>query len=333
MLQHLKEKFIEWITYEQQNTSIPLCDFERIRYELRPGDVLLIEGRSWVSEVIRQITQSSWSHACLYIGRLHDIDNSEVRAQLSKYFDGEANVQLVIEGYLGKGTIVSPIDNYRNDHIRICRPRALSRKDAQHVIAYAISKLGSEYDVRQIFDLARFLIPWAILPRRWRSTLFEYHPGESVKTVCSTMIAEAFESINFPILPVVKQHEETGIELFIRNPRLFTPRDFDYSPYFEIIKYPFISFADEPYRNLPWNQEGLISHDGKTIPNPGSEKPKSKLKIKLNNKKERKKPSPAPTEKDNKEDLNNESTEKKLPFSPIKRSKSNILSYIVDRFY
>lgn len=278
MYQQLVDKFINWITVERPNTNFPLCDFERIRYELRPSDVLLIEGRSRISEVIKQITQSSWSHACLYIGRLHDVDNPELQKKLAEYFNGDMNMQLVIEGYLGQGTIVSPLENYRGDHIRICRPRGLSRQDAQQVISFGINKLGTEYDFRQLFDMARFLVPWSILPRRWRSTLFEYHVGQATKTVCSSMIAEAFASIDFPILPVVKQHEESGIELFVRNPKLFTPSDFDYSPYFDIIKYPFIAFSDNAYRHLPWNKEGLVSHDGETITDPNKIEIKSKEK-------------------------------------------------------
>ncbi len=172
------------------------------------------------------------------------------------------------------------MENYRTDHIRICRPRGLSRQDAQQVSAFAINQLGTGYDVRQLFDLARFMVPWSILPRRWRSSLFEHHVGEPTKTVCSTMIAQAYASIDFPILPVVKQHEESGIELFARNPRLFTPSDFDYSPYFEIIKYPFIAFAEGPYRKLPWNRQGLISHDGENIIDPRKIEPKSQPKTK-----------------------------------------------------
>lgn len=274
MYQKITQWLVDWITYEEPNNELPLCDFERIRYEIRPCDVLLIEGRSRVSDVIRHITQSPWSHACLYIGRLHDVDNPHLREKLAKHFRGDSNVQLVIEGYLGQGTIVSPIDNYKNSHIRICRPRGLYREDAQQVLDFAINKLGTGYDVRQIFDLARFFLPWSIMPRRWRSTLFENHITQATRTVCSTIIAEAFTSIEFPILPLVKQHEETGIELYPRNPRLFTPRDFDYSPFFDIIKYPFVSFGEVPYRKLPWNKMGLMTSDGERIYDPKQPKPK-----------------------------------------------------------
>src|SRR5690606_38658886 len=94
------------------------------------------------------------------------------------------------------------------------------------------------------------------------SKLFEHNAGTSTHTVCSTIIAEAFAEIEFPILPFMQKHNTKGIELICRNPRLYTPRDFDYSPYFEIIKYPFLDFATHSsYRALPWNREGLVSHD------------------------------------------------------------------------
>jgi len=78
------------------------------------------------------------------------------------------------------------------------------------------------------------------MPRRWRSSLFQHNAGKATKTVCSTMIAEAFGFIQFPILPLVKRSGEQGVQLFRRNPKLCTPRAFDYSPYFEIIKSPFM---------------------------------------------------------------------------------------------
>ena len=113
---------------------------------------------------------------------------------------------------------------------------------------------------RVIFDLARFLFPWFILPRRWRSSLFSKNPGESTQTVCSTMIAEAFGSIEFPILPLVKRTEGNRVKLYRRNPKLCTPSDFDYSPYFDIIKYPFLDFQNYAEQRLePWDGASKLS--------------------------------------------------------------------------
>lgn len=258
----ISDKWIAWLNQERPVEGLPLCDFERIRYELRPCDVLLIEGRSRVSEIIQNITQSSWSHAALYIGRLHDIEDPKIQALVTSHYNGPPEAQLLVESIMGKGAIITDLTDYQYDHIRLCRPKGLSRQDAQRVISYAVQKLGFGYDVRHVMDLARFMLPWTLFPRKFRSKLFEEHAGENTKTVCSTMIAEAFDSVEFPILPLVKKHDVKGIELIIRNPRLYAPRDFDYSPYFEIIKYPFVEFADYAiYRKLPWNREGLVSHD------------------------------------------------------------------------
>ena len=259
----LNEWFIRELTRDSPTTSdLPLCDFDRILYEIRLCDVILVEGQNRISEVIKTITQSSWSHAALYIGRLHDIENPKLRNLISMTFHGSPDTPLIIESILGKGTVVNPLASYAKDNVRICRPKGLSRQDAQHIIAHAINRLGNQYDVRQIIDLARFLLPWTIIPRRFRSSLFNEHAGQSMRTVCSSMIAEAFESVHFPVLPLIKPHGETNIELIHRNVKLFTPRDFDYSPYFDIIKFPFLEIADNPaYHSLPWNTSGLRSND------------------------------------------------------------------------
>ncbi|MFG1489233.1 hypothetical protein ABMA58_08270, partial [Oceanospirillum sp. HFRX-1_2] len=174
-------------------------------------------------------------------------------------FPYSPDTQLIVESELGMGTVVRDLASYKQDHIRICRPRGISHKDCQQMIHYAISQLGKEYDVRQILDLARFLFPWWIMPRRWRSSLFQHNAGKATKTVCSTMIAEAFGFIQFPILPLVKKSGDQGVQLFRRNPKLCAPRDFDYSPYFEIIKYPFMDFSDHAdYRLLPWHGKGVL---------------------------------------------------------------------------
>ncbi len=264
MTNWIRAAVVSWLTHKKPLPQAPLSDFERIRHEIKACDVLLIEGRSRVSEVIKLVTQSNWSHAVLYIGRLHDIEDPKLRERLGKYYNGNADKQLIIESELGMGTVVRVLASYEREHIRICRPRGLGYNDSQKVMAYAIGRLGTTYNVRQIFDLARFLFPWVILPRRWRSTLFSANAGESTQTVCSTMIAESFGSIQFPILPLVKRMEGDRVQLFIRNPKLCTPSHFDYSPYFDIIKYPFLDFqlhADQ--RLLPWQGSARLSAEEK----------------------------------------------------------------------
>lgn len=253
---------VAWLTREGPPPPTPLCDFNRLRYELRPGDIILVEGRSRVSDVIKMITQAPWTHSALYLGRLHDIADDEIRARVHEVHDGDENDQLVLEALLGEGTIVAPLNKYHHDHLRICRPSGLSPQDAQTVIAFCVKRLGAGYDVRQLLDLARFFIPWTFLPRRWRSSLFEHNAGQPTRTVCSSLIAEAFNAVDFPILPFIDRGTDGSLRFFKRNPRLFTPRDFDYSPYFEIIKYPFLGLDDIGiYRKLPWGHDTRIYND------------------------------------------------------------------------
>jgi len=75
------------------------------------------------------------------------------------------------------------------------------------------------------------------------------------------MIANAFQSVHFPILPLVRKGSKENLELVRRNPRLFTPSDFDFSPYFDVIKYPIFKLKNGASpEDLPWIQ-GIISDD------------------------------------------------------------------------
>jgi len=268
----LGRKVIDWLVREDEPSGVPQCDFERLSFEIRPCDVLLVEGRARVSEVIKTITQSQWTHSALYLGRLHDIEDENVREHVSWLYDGDPSDQLIIEPLLGEGTVVSPLKKYAGEHVRICRPAGLSRADAGRVLAFAVKHLGREYDVRQLLDLARFLFPYGVIPRRWRSSLFEHNIGEQTRTVCSTLIASAFSSVHFPILPVIHREENGAIKLYKRNTRLYVPRDFDTSPYFEIIKYPLLGLNDlAVYRQLPWDTDGVVCNDENECFIPGAD--------------------------------------------------------------
>jgi hypothetical protein len=249
-----------WLNTEvDDNEDAQLTDFERLCEELHQCDVLLVEGRTRVSHVIKSITNSPWTHSVLYIGRLDQIRDESLQEKVSEYYQGESHEQLIIESMLGEGTVISPVTKYENEHLRICRPKGISRSDRQQVIAFSLSQLGYVYDVRHLLDLARFLLPYGIFPRRWRSTLFQQYAGRTTRNVCSYMLGEAFNSVDFPILPIAERNEDGSLKLYKRNPRLFTPKDFDYSPYFDIIKYPYFGLDDiAAYRGLPWDKEGMI---------------------------------------------------------------------------
>jgi len=261
--QRIQTWVTDWLLYEEPRKSPPLQDFHKMSESLQLADVLLFKGRARISRVISIVTQSRWTHAALYIGRCSDYPkDSEVLTLIRQHFDGDDDAQLVLESLLGQGTVITPLAMYENDSIRLCRPRGLLEKDALKVVQHAVQQVGREYDIRQLFDLARFMYPYTILPRRWKSSLFTYKAGAATKAVCSTVLVEAFMSVKFPVIPVIHEKGDQ-VSVHKRNPRLYTPRDFDYSPYFDIIKFPYLNYDQTfwglvtkgGYRDLPWDED------------------------------------------------------------------------------
>lgn len=109
--------------------------------------------------------------------------------------------------------------------------------------AYAISRLGHTYDLKNMFDLARYLLPMPPLPRRWRRKMLTLGSGDPTKAICSSLIAQAFHSVGYPILPPFRRRSEGPTAeahnreiLYIKHSSVYTPRDFDLSPYFQVVK-------------------------------------------------------------------------------------------------
>ncbi len=264
----------EWLLKNAAPKRGYLCDFPQICTKVIPGDVLLVEGRSRISHVIKTLTQSPWSHAVLYIGRISDIQDPGLQEKIKQKYNIDPTLQLIIESELGIGTVVSPLSKYQQDHLRILRPQGLSVEDSQSIIAFAVGRLGAHYNVRHVLELARFLLPWSILPRKWGSYIFDHSVSQPLEDICSSMIAEAFQSIQFPVLPIITMDANKPIELIERNPRLFTPSDFDFSPYFSIIKYPIFPVEQNAYyHHLPWKAK-MNNTTADNIPSSAAELPK-----------------------------------------------------------
>jgi len=245
--------FKTWLNKKNLIDEPNLSDFTELKAAIHTADIILVEGRSRVSRMIRKITQSQWTHSAIYIGTPAELKSSKYYYLIEKHWHGDEDTPLMLEGILGKGTVINPLDDYLLASIRICRPTWLTEADRQLVVDHVLSSTGTEYDLRQLFDLARFLMPFPLLPRRWRSSLFEHNTGATTKTVCSTLIAEAFEKVKYPILPESITTEDGSIHLNHGNPKLYIPAAYDYSPYFTVLKMPLQKISNESgYRELPW---------------------------------------------------------------------------------
>jgi hypothetical protein len=235
-------------------------DPERLRGIIEPGDVMLVEGNNRVSGIIKYLTQSTWSHAALYVGPIDGATEP----------DGEPHV--LIEANIGEGVTSAPLSKYFPYHTRLCRPVGLSYEDRTTVCRYAINRIGFGYDTKNIVDLMRYLIPLPI-PQRWRRRMIAFGSGDPTKIICSALIAQAFEAVRYPILPKITRTRSRQARreiLHIRDSSLYMPRDFDISPYFDIVK-PTIELGFD-YTSLHWadRQKPLPEVAGSVDPFPGS---------------------------------------------------------------
>ncbi len=175
---------------------------------------------------------------------------------------------------MNEGVVLTPLHKYRDFNIRVCRPFNLSRTDCAAVVDEVLGNVGYNYDLKNIFDLARYFLPVHLIPRRLRRTALEFGSGVPTHVICSSMIANAFSKVKFPIVPQFKEpplsdQDRFGLIRLIRRPdaRRFgvlqrvptgfiTPRDFDLSPYFEIIKFNLIEDIKFDYRKIIWAEGG-----------------------------------------------------------------------------
>jgi len=217
---------------------------------LRPGDVLLVEGNTRLSVAIKYLTQSTWSHAALYVGETLGRTNEQ----------GES--LCFVEADVTDGVRAVPLSVFRGLPTRICRPVELWPEDLEQLLGYACARIGHHYDLRNVFDLARYLIPTPPVPLRWRRHMLAMGSGDPTRAICSTLIAAAFQSVRYPILPIVESGPSADPAcpgcvaelLHVRHHSLFVPRDFDVSPYFEVVK-PTLAAGFDPHR-LIWAEGG-----------------------------------------------------------------------------
>jgi hypothetical protein len=83
--------------------------------------------------------------------------------------------------------------------------------------------------------------------------MIAFGSGDPTKIICSALIAQAFDAVRYPILPKITRAASRKARreiLHIRDSSLYMPRDFDISPYFEIVKPTIVHGFD--YTALHW---------------------------------------------------------------------------------
>lgn len=259
--------------YEQRGWNDPGALLRHIRV----GDVLLVTGDTRISAIVRYLTQSAWSHSALYVGDELLRRGGERARELERRFGRDA-AHLLIEA-LPEGVVATPLAKYIDYNIRLVRAHGLRREDRDRIVADAIGALGWRYDVRNVLDLARYLVPITLVPARFRRNALRFGSGVPTEVICSSLIGELFQRVRFPILPpselpgadagplparvrllrrVLRRPTRNYSGLFrMRHPTLLTPADFDLSPYFEVVKFNVIADGDFDYKQIRWAADAV----------------------------------------------------------------------------
>ncbi|MDZ4297785.1 MAG: YiiX/YebB-like N1pC/P60 family cysteine hydrolase [Moraxellaceae bacterium] len=233
---------VRWLSRPRHtHSAAPSVNKQALTECLQVGDVLLVDGNNSFSISIKYLTQSTWSHAALYVGPHPQLPTGHCFIEAD-----------LIEGVRSVG-----IEAFTQFNCRLCRPVGLTAADSEQLVQYAIARLGNQYDLRNIIDLARYLLPTPPVPMLMRRRMLALGSGDPTRAICSTLIAQAFQSIRYPILPRLESRLDDSPDcpgcikeiLHIRHYSLFVPRDFDLSPYFLVIK-PVATQID--YHSLSW---------------------------------------------------------------------------------
>ena len=93
MIAHLRQSILNKLekpshVYEQRIQN----NFDKLYEIIRPGDVVLVEGRSEMSRIIKLFSGSSWSHAALYVGGIKGTDTHQA---------GNKSNHMLVEAFSG----------------------------------------------------------------------------------------------------------------------------------------------------------------------------------------------------------------------------------------
>ena len=253
-VQVLRAWFVQYISLPREEYRRWFFnDPVRLKSRIRPGDVVLVDGDQRISQAIKYLTMSPWSHSAIYVGSGLLRDPSQ-RDEVRRVFGSEARY-LIVEALVDCGVVVSPLVKYIDFNIRVCRPVGLAREQIESVVAYVLSRVGFTYDRRNVRDLLRYLLPFHLIPMRLREEALHFGSGKETETICSSLLAEAFARVGFSIMPVhVRRRAQVRGRLWrrifgrptrrvqsgllkTRHPSLCVPLDFDLSPYFDVVKF------------------------------------------------------------------------------------------------
>ena len=232
-IERLRARVVRWFALYLAKpvdafATLKSADQRALAAVLYRGDVLLSAGTTRCAALVECLTRSTWSHVSMYVGPLDDASDP----------------LCIVEADIAEG--VRPIRLSQLDARRVCvlRPNGLDDTERRRLADSVVSRIGSEYDVRLAWTLARNL-----LVRPWRARLgsgLATKGKGATRFICSSLIAHAFALIGHSILPVEPPRGRANVA----DHAYLTPADFEGASTFEIVWR--VNVAKEPNQVGRW---------------------------------------------------------------------------------
>ena len=191
-------------------STLTSADRQALGAVLRRGDVLLSAGNTRFAGVVRRLTQSTWSHVSMYVGRLDDAPDP----------------QCVVEADIATGVRAIRLSELAAHRVCVLRPVGLDEAERARVAEWVLGCLGSGYDVAHALQLARSLVApsWSARVSSVRRRIRR----SATRFICSTLIAQAFGLIGYSILPTRGTAGDLDADALV-------PADFERATLFSIV--------------------------------------------------------------------------------------------------
>jgi hypothetical protein len=273
--------FVDWFIGVLSKPGKPVHgadapNISRYKNDLKLADVVLVSGTARISFVVKALTLSPWSHVVLFVGNRRDLLTEDEIKEWTDLYGEESIEYLVLDADPLRKVHLRPLDDYNRYMLRLCRPEALTKTDRKKVVDHALGQLKKHYDVSHIIRLLFFFaIPWELFPQGVRRFITDFSLSEH-DTICSRVLAEAFESVGYPIRPTYIEYGQGSLstgalriskglryrsktafrllrggkvtsaftrlvserytEIHLRGARHVTPADYDLSRFFSVVK-------------------------------------------------------------------------------------------------
>jgi hypothetical protein len=180
---------------------------------LRNGDVLLTEGNTRAAALIKRITRSPWSHVAMYVGPLEE----------------GPNPRCIVEADIAQGVRSIRLSELEGLNLRVLRPIGLNDAVRSRLAEWVVSRIGGEYDLKHAWVLARSFL--GMPPKAGRSSGPNGIAESATRFICSTLLANAFALVGYPILPI---HTPVAA-VSSADHRYVVPGDFERASVFEVV--------------------------------------------------------------------------------------------------